>query len=288
MTKSDLKDFILDYFRANNANVLISKEHITIQTPEKIAEKLDCEKILNITFDKEYAKKNEDIDFITNGSKLFNKIIESVSNRGLTTLKCYKGNKFRAFEFNFKVIFDYIDKKEKIFSFLVNLDKKEIDNDMFKFLKNKSLQKCDTVIIDKKDIRECYLLCINEIKKIIAPDINVIIEKLSDELDKEKRIIELFYDGIITDLKKKQEAKEKALKTNKSKAYSSQYVEVREKHRKQIDKYDGQLEEIREKNFEELQNYFETKERRIKEIENQYKLQTKILLYSTALVIVNE
>jgi hypothetical protein len=287
MIKNELKDFVLDYFRTNSANVLVSKEHITVKIPEKIAQKLDCEKILNITFDKEYAKKNEDIDFITNDSKLFNKIIESLSNRGLTTLKCYKGKKFRALEFNFKVIFDYVDKKEKLFSFLVDLDKKEIDNDMLK-TQNKTLQKSDVINIDKKDIEECYSLCINEIKRIITPEINAIIEKLSSELDKEKRIIELFYDSIIADLKKKHETKEKSLWTNKTKAYSSQYVEVREKHRKQIDKYDDQLEEICGKNLEELQNYFETKERRIKEIENQYKLQTKILLYSTALVIVNE
>ena len=73
MIKNELKDFVLDYFRTNSANVLVSKEHITVKVPEKIAQKLDCEKILNITFDKEYAKKNEDIDFITNDSKLLTK-----------------------------------------------------------------------------------------------------------------------------------------------------------------------------------------------------------------------
>jgi hypothetical protein len=288
MIDSGLKDFVLDYLRTNNAKMLVSREHVTVQVPEKLAQKLECEKILNITFDKEYAKKNENIDFITSDSKLFNKIMESMSNRGLTTLKCYNGKKLRALEFNFKVIFDYVDKREKLFSFLVNLDNKKNDNNMLKTLKNKSPQKCDVITIDKKDIEECYLICINEIKKVIAADIESITEKLSKELDKEKRIIELFYDSIISDLKKKHKAKEDTLKTNKTKAYTSKYVEVREKHRKQIDEYRDQLEEVQGKSLEELQNYFETKERRIKEIENQYKLQTKILLYSTALVIVNE
>jgi len=288
MIKSELKDFVLDYFRVNNANILVSKEQVTIQVPEKISEKVDCEKVLNITFDKDYAKKNEDIDFITTDSKLFNKIIESISNRGIATLKCYKGKKLRALELNFKVIFDYIDKKEKLVTFFVNLENKKIDNEIFKSLKNKNLQKCNTVIIDKRDIEECYLLCINAIKKIIATDINAISEKLSNEVDKEKRVIELFYDGIITDLKNKQEKKENALKTNKRKAYKSRYAEIRKEHREQVEKYDSQLEEIRGKNFEELQNYFQTKERRIKEIENQYRLQTRIFLYSAALVIFNE
>ncbi|MBU3897074.1 MAG: hypothetical protein KJ697_04045 [Nanoarchaeota archaeon] len=286
MIKNDLENFVLDYFRINNGEVLIGKKHITIKVPKQLADTLNCENVLNISFDKEYVKKNEDIDFITTGSKLFNKIVEAMSDKGLTTLRGYKGQNFTGIEFNFKVTFDYIDKKEKMFTFLVDLDKKKINNKMLESLKNKNIQKYDKINVSKKDIEKCYLLCLNEIKKNIAQDIDIIEEKLSEEFKKEGGIIENFYDRIIADLRKTHESKEKTLQDNNRKAYSSLYVEVRENHRKQIDKNEKSIDELRENNRKVLQNYFKTKEQRMKEIENQYKLQTKILLYSTALVIV--
>ena len=105
-------------------------------------------------------------------------------------------------------------------------------------------------------------------------------------LEKEKKIIEKFYDGIISDLRKKQEEKIRIWKEKKKKAHNSRYVEIRDKYRKEVDKYEEKILEIQEKNFEELNNYFETKQRRVREIENQYKLKTRVLLYSAALVII--
>jgi len=55
-----------------------------------------------------------------------------------------------------------------------------------------------------------------------------------------------------------------------------------------VDKCKEKILELQEKNFEELTDYFQIKQRRLKEIENQYKLKTKVLLYSAALVVVNE
>ena len=59
-----------------------------------------------------------------------------------------------------------------------------------------------------------------------------------------------------------------------------------EKYPKDIRKYKERVLEAQEKNFEESDNYFQIKQRWLKEIENQYKLKTKLLLYSVALVIV--
>lgn len=101
-----------------------------------------------------------------------------------------------------------------------------------------------------------------------------------------KKIFEKFYDGIISDLRKKQDEKIRIWKEKKKKAHNSRYVEIRDKYRKEVDKYEEKILEIQEKNFEELNNYFQTKQRRFKEIENQYKLKIKLLLYSAALVIV--
>ena len=105
-------------------------------------------------------------------------------------------------------------------------------------------------------------------------------------MEKERNIVERFYDGIISDLRKKQDDKIKAWKDKKRKAHKSQYVEVREKYRKETEKYEEKILELQEKNFEELNKYFEIKQRRVREIENQYNLKTKVTLFSAALVIV--
>ena len=104
--------------------------------------------------------------------------------------------------------------------------------------------------------------------------------------EKERTIIEKFYDGIISDLRKKEEEKIRIWKEKKKKAHTSQYVEVREKYRKEVEKHEEKILEIQDSNFEELNDYFETKQRRVGEIENQYKLKTRLLLYSAALVII--
>lgn len=286
MEKNELKDFVLDYFKINNAKVLESKKHITVQVPKRIADKLNCESILNITFDKEYAEKNEDIDFIAKGSALLNKIIEATGKRGLTTVKRYKGKKFTGFEMNFKVVFESIDKKEMLFSLLVDLKDKEINNKLLKSLQNKKFDECNGMHIEPSEIEKCYSVCIEEIKKTISPDVERIKERLKLALEKEKQIIEKFYDGIIADLRKKQEEKIRIWKEKKEKAHISKYVEIREKYRKDVADHEEKILELQEKNFEELNNYFQVKQRRLKEIENQYELKTKIFLYSAALIIV--
>ena len=286
MDANELKDFVLDYFKINNAKVLESKKHITIQVPKRIANKLDCEPVLNITFDRKYAEKNEDIDFVAKGSALLNKIIEATEKRGLTAAKCYKGKEFKGLEMNFKVIFESIDKREKLFSFLVDLKDKKINNKLLKELEKKKYEECNGVNVEASDIEKCYSVCLEKVKEDISSDVAKIKEKLEVALEKEKQIIEKFYDGIIADLRKKQEDKIRIWKEKKGKAHSSQYVEVREKYRKETDKYEEKILEAQEKNFEELNNYFQIKQRRLKEIENQYKLKTKLLLYSVALVMV--
>jgi hypothetical protein len=286
MQGNKLKDFVLDYFKTNNAKVLESKKHFTIQVTKRIADKLSCEPVLNITFDKQYAEKNEDIDFIAIGSALLNKIIEASEKRGLTAVKYFKGEKFNGLEMNFKVTFESIDKKERLFSMLVDLNTKKINNDLLKKLINKNFEEANGHSIQYSDIEECYNICAEEIKKSIAPDAEKIREKLKNALEKEKQIIEKFYDGIIADIRKKQEERIRIWKDKKEKAHTSQYVEIREKFRKETDKYEEKILEMQERNFEELNNYFQIKQKRLKEIENQYKLTTKLLLYSAALVIV--
>jgi len=286
MEKDELKEFVLDYFRINNAKVLESKKQITIQVPKRITDKLSCEPILNITFDKQFAEKNENIDFIAKGSVLLNKIIEATEKRGLTAIKCYKGNEFNGLELNFKVLFESIDKKETLFSFLVDLKAKKIDNELLKQLRNKEFDESNCVNSGLSDIETCYSICIEEIKKLILPEVQKIKEKLRIALEKEKHIIEKFYDGIITDLRKKQEDKMRLWKEKRRNAHISQYVEVRERYRKEADKHEESILELQEKNFEELNNYFQTKQRRLNEIENQYNLKTKLLLYSASLVLI--
>jgi hypothetical protein len=286
MQSNELKDFVLDYFKINNAKVLESKKHFTIQVPKRISDKLSCEPVLSITFDKQYAEKNEDIDFIAIGSALLNKIIEASGKRGLTAVKCYKGDSFNGLEMNFKVTFESIDKKERMFSMLVDLNTKKINNNLLEKLKNKKFEETNGYNIPYSGIEECYNICIEDIKESIAPDVEKIREKLKNALEKEKQIIEKFYDGVIADIRKKQEERIRLWKDKKEKAHSSQYVEVREKFRKETDKYEEKILEMQERNFEELNNYFQIKQKRLKEIENQYKLTTKLLLYSAALVIV--
>lgn len=286
MEKNELKDFVLDYFKVNNAKVLESKKHITVQVPKRVADKLNCEPVLNITFDKEHAEKNEDIDFIAKGSALLNKIIEATGKRGLTAVKRYKGKKFTGLEMNFKVIFESIDKKEMLFSLLVDLKNKEINNKLLKGLRNKKFDECNGVNVEPSEIEKCYSVCVEEIKKTISPDVERIKKKLKLALEKEKQIIEKFYDGIIADLRKKQEEKIRIWKEKKEKAHISKYVEIREKYRKDVADHEEKILELQEKSFEELNNYFQIKRRRLEEIENQYELKTKIFLYSAALVIV--
>lgn len=285
METNDIKDFVLAYFKVNNAKILETKKHITIQLPKRIATKLNCEPVLNITFDKKYAEKNEDIDFIAKGSALLNKIIEATERRGLTTVKCYKGEEFTGLEMNFKVLFESIDKKERLFSFLIDLKNNTINDALAKELAKKRFEESTGITIKHQDIESCYLLCIEKIKEAISPDITEIKKKLKNALEKEQQIIEKFYDGIIADLRKKQEERIRLWKEKKEKAHTSQYVEVREKYRKEVGKYEEKILETQEKSFEELNSYFQTKQRRLQEIENQYKLKTKVLLYSAALVI---
>ena len=288
METNELKSFVLDYFRINNAKILESKRHITIQVPKRVAEKLKCDSILNVTFDKKYAEKNEDIDFIARGSPLLKKIIEATEKRGLVIVKKYKGKDFRGLEMNFKVTFESIDKKEKMFSLLLDLKDKTINNGLLKELDQKEFKESVNMNIGSSEIEDCYSVCIEKIKELILLDVEKIEEKLSTALEKEKGIIEKFYDGIIADLRKKHEEKIRIWKEKKEKAHNSLYVEVREKYRKEVDKCKEKILELQEKNFEELTDYFQIKQRRLKEIENQYKLKTKVLLYSAALVVVNE
>lgn len=285
METNDLKDFVLDYFRINNAKVLESGKHVTIQVPKRISDKLKCEPILNITFNKQYAEKNEDIDFVAIGSSLLNRILEASGKRGLTTVKCYNGDEFTGLELNFKVTFESIDKEERLFSFLIDLKDKKIRNDLLDKINSKELMECTSISVGHSDIEQCYNICVNEIDKMISIDVEKKQDKLKIAMEKERKIIEKFYDGIISDLRKKQDEKIRIWKDKKKKAHTSQYVEVREKYRKEVEKYEEKILEIQESNFEELNDYFETKQRRVGEIENQYKLKTGLLLYSAALVI---
>ena len=282
----DLKDFVLDYFQINNARVLESKQHITIQMPKRIAEKLNCEPILNITFDKQYAEKNKDIDFIAKGSALLNRIFTATEKRGLTVVKCYDGSPFTGLEMNFKVTFESIDKKERLLSYLVDMDSMKINNELLNDFKSKEFKQCDSISLGSSAIEQCYKLCIEQIKNDVSSDVEQINDKLKTSMEKEKHIIEKFYDGIISDLRRKQEDKIRIWKEKKAKAHNSQYVEVREQYRKETEDYEEKILELQEKNFEELNSYFEIKQRRLKEIENQYKLKTKLMLYSASLVIV--
>ena len=286
MEVDELKNFVLDYFRINNAKVLESGKHVTVQVPKRISDKLNCEPILNITFNKQYAEKNEDIDFVAVGSSLLNRIIEASGKRGLTTAKCYSGEEFTGLELNFKITFESIDKEERLLSFLVDLKDKKIRNDLLNELKVKELSECTSIAIASSDLEKCYDVCLKEIDIMVSSDVKKIQDKLEKALEKEKRIIEKFYDGIISDLRKKQEEKIRIWKDKKKKAHHSQYVEVREKYRKEVEKHEEKILEIQESNYEELNNYFQIKDRRIREIENQYKLKTRVLLYSAALVMV--
>jgi hypothetical protein len=286
MQTDDLKNFVLDYFRINNARILESKNHITIQMPKRIAEKLNCELILNITFDKQYAEKNKDIDFIAKGAALLNKIISATEKRGLTVVKCYEGGAFTGLEMNFKVTFESIDKKERLLTYFVDLQTMKINNELLGGFKTKEFKECDSISLGSSVIEQCNLLCVEQIKNDVSSDVEQINNKLKTSMEKEKNIIEKFYDGIISDLRKKQEDKIRIWKDKKTKAHQSQYVEIREQYRKETEDYEEKILELQEKNFEELNSYFEIKQRRLKEIDNQYKLKIKLMLYSAALVIV--
>ncbi len=282
---NQLKDFVTDYFKANNAKVLESKKQITIQVPKRLSEKLNCETILNITFDREIAEKNPDIDFIAVGSALLNKILESCEKRGLTVIKQYKGkNKFEDLEFNFRVTFESIDKKEKLISYLIDLKNKRFDDKLLKELENKAFDEAENAELNPEIVQECYNKCLEQLKKDIKSDVDKINEKLKAVLDKEKHIIEKFYDGIIADLKKKQEDKRRLYQEKMEKAKNAKYVEMIEEHRKERDDYREKLLALQDKQYEELTNYFNLKERRLAEIDNQFKLNTKIALVSAALV----
>src|SRR3989344_4249996 len=212
---NQLKGFVMDYFEANNAKVLESKKQITIQVPKRLSEKLNCETILNITFDREIAEKNPDIDFIAVGSALLNKILESCEKRGLTIIKQYKGrNKFEGLEFNFRVTFESVDKKEKLINYLIDLKNKKFDDKLLKELENKDFEEAEDIELDHEIVQECYSKCLEQLKK---------------------------------------------------------------------DKYREKLLELQDKQYEELTNYFNLKERRLSEIDNQFKLNTKISLVSAAL-----
>jgi hypothetical protein len=282
---NQLKEFVTDYFKANNAKVLESKKQITIQIPKRLSAKLNCEQILNITFDKELAEKNPDIDFIAIGSALLNKILESCEKRGLTIVKQYKGkNKFEGLEFDFRVTFESIDKKEKLINYLITLKDKKFNDKLLKELEKKDFEEGEEITLNPEIATECYNKCIEQLEKDIKGEVSKINQKLRKALDKEKNIIEKFYDGIIADLKKKQEDKKKIYQEKMEKAKNAQYVEVIEEHRKERDKYREKLLELQDKQYEELTNYFNLKERRLAEIDNQFKLNTKISLVSAALV----
>ena len=284
---NQLKEFVVDYFKINNAKVLEGKKQITLQIPKRLSEKLSCEDVLNITFDKEVAEKNPDIDFIAVGSALLGKILENCEKRGLTVVKQFNGNdKFEGLEFNFRVTFESVDKKEKLISYLIDLKDKSFKDNLLTELCKKDYDDGQEITFDLGIVDEIYDKCLERIKQDIKQDIENVTQKFGVALDKEKGIIEKFYDGTIADLRKKQDDKIKAWKEKKQKAHSSQYVEVREQNRKELTKYEDNIMEIQEKNFEQLNSYFQTKQRRLKELENQYMLKTKILLYSTALVIV--
>jgi hypothetical protein len=265
---------------------LEGKKQLTVQVPKRLSEKLGCEEILNITFDKKVAENNPDIDFIAIGSVLLNKILRNCEKRGLTVVKEYKGKKFEGLEFNFRVTFESVDKKERLIRYLVDFKDKSFNEKLLKEIDKKEYKEGQEIQFDKSDVEKIYNLCPERLKQEIKEETHKISKKFEASLEKEKAIIEKFYDGIITDLRKKQDDKIKAWKEKKQKAHSSQYVEVREKHRKDIEKYEEKIMEIQEKNFEQLNNYFQIKQRRLNELEKQYMLKTKILLYSTALVIV--
>lgn len=282
---NQLKDFVIDYFKANNAKLLESKKQITIQVPKRLSEKLNCETILNITFDREIAEKNPDIDFIAVGSALLNKILESCEKRGLTVIKQYKDkNKFEGLEFNFRITFESIDKKEKLISYLIDLKNKKFDDKLLKELKDKIFEEAEDSELNQEIVQECYNKCLEQLKRDIKSDADKINDKLKDVLNKEKHIIEKFYDGIIADLKKKQEDKRRLYQEKMEKAKNAKYVEMIEEHRKERDKYREKLLELQDKQYEELTNYFNLKERRLSEIDNQFKLNTKISLVNAALV----
>ena len=282
-----LKDFVVEYFKTNNAKVLEGKKQITIQVPKRLSEKLGCGDILNITFDKEVAGKNPDIDFIAIGSALLNKILESCEKRGLTVVKQYRGmDNFQGLEFNFKITFESVDKQERLINYLVDLKDREFKDKLLSELEKKDYNDGQEIQLNPKEIEEIYNKCLERLRQDIKEDIKKINQKFRESLDKEKGIIEKFYDGTIADLRKKQEDKIKAWKEKKQNAHSSQYVEIREQYRKEVGKYEDKIMEIQENNFEEINNYFQIKHRRLMELENQYMLNTKILLYSTALVIV--
>ena len=285
METDGIKSFVLDYFKANNAKTLESKKHITIQLPKRLSEKLNCDAILNITFDKEYAEKNRDIDFVAIGSSLLNKISDSCEKRGLTITKIYKGQAFLGVELNFKVTFESIDKKEKLYTFLVDLQDKKIRNDILKQVQESVYEESADIKAEPAAINECYDMCINEVKSAIESEILKIKEKLKTALENERNIIEKFYDGLIADARKKQEERIKSWKEKKELAYSSRYTEIREKYRGEASKYEDKILQENERIHEELRNYFETKEKRLQEIDTQYKLQTKISLYSAALIV---
>jgi hypothetical protein len=282
---NQLKDFVIDYFKANNAKVLESKKQITIQISKRLASKLNCENILNITFDKELAEKNPDIDFIAIGSALLNKILENCEKRGLTVVKQYKGkNKFEGLEFNFRVTFESIDKKERLINYLIDLKNKKFNNNLLKELEKKDFEEGEEITLNPEIVTECYNKCIEQLRKDIKEEVDKINQKLKVALDKEKNIIERFYDGIIADLKKKQEEKRRIYQEKMEKAKNAKYIEMIEEYRKERDKYREKLLELQDKQYEELTNYFNLKERRLAEIDNQFKLNTKISLVSAALV----
>jgi hypothetical protein len=283
---NQLKEFVVEYFKVNNAKVLEGKKQLTIQIPKRLCEKLGCEQVLNITFDKKVAEKNPDIDFIAMGSALLNKILESCEKRGLTVVKQYKGSKFKGLEFNFRVAFESVDKKEKLISYLIDLKDISFKDNLLNSLSKKDYEEIGETSFNSEIVENAYNKCLDRLKKDVRVDMTKINQKFRESLEKEKAIIEKFYDGIITDLRKKQDDKIKAWKEKKQKAHSSQYVEIREQNRKELGKYEDKIMEIQEKNFEQLNNYFQIKQRRLKELENQYMLKTNILLYGTALVIV--
>jgi len=152
---NELKEFVLDYFKANNAKILESRKQITIQVPKRLFTKLNCEQILNITFDKDLAEKNPDIDFIAIGSALLNKILESCEKRGLTVVKQYKGKKkFEGLEFNFRVTFESVDKKEKLISYLIDLKNKTFNDKLMKELWKVDNKKFNSLTEIEEDIKK--------------------------------------------------------------------------------------------------------------------------------------
>ena len=163
---NQLKEFVVDYFKANNSKVLESKKQITIQVPKRLCSKLNCEQILNITFDREVAEKNPDIDFIAAGSALLDKILESCEKRGLSIVKQYKGKgKFEGLEFNFRVTFESVDKKEKLISYLVSLDNQKVNNKLLKELEKKDFEEGEEILLKSEIVESCYDKCLEQAKK---------------------------------------------------------------------------------------------------------------------------